>query len=512
MKLICISRVSDKEQRDALGGQELKLHHYAAKIDLNAEYHRFDESAHHDERKKFAKLVEHIKQRAQKELIGLVFCKVDRYTRGSSDQSEVKALNDLVRAGKIELHFCDDGLIVTKDSPATDLFRLGINVALAKYYSDTIRENVARRYAQMLHEKTWVGRAPLGYLNVNEGTLKKPDKNIIVDDERSLHIITMFEKRALGMPYDTIAKLATEAGLRSKSDKKLGKSNIEQILNNSFYYGTMVFMGKSYPHKYPTLITKDLYEKCQRVRVERHRNRTVYKSIPFVFNTFVRCAECKCMISSYIARNNVYLKCSKAKYKECKNVSTAQKLLMPQVEAILRSIALSDENLEKLIDLVKDKYGNQQQFVDNAVKTTREEHDSITEQLKTLTYERLEAVKLGKGISAELYDEIVDELTEKQQKLTSKLSKLVDYNKSYLTTASHLLDLGQRANQLFNTANPFQQQQILKGLVYNVEMFDQKLSYSLINCYEAFKQLNETSQSDLNDSSWCPRQDSNLRP
>ena len=66
-----------------------------------------------------------------------------------------------------------------------------------------------------------------------------------------------------------------------------------------------------------------------------------------------------------------------------------------------------------------------------------------------------------------------------------------------------MLDLGQRANQLFKSANPLQQQQILKGLVYNVEMFDQKLSYSLINCYEAFKQLNETAQSELNDTTWC---------
>jgi hypothetical protein len=49
-------------------------------------------------------------------------------------------------------------------------------------------------------------------------------------------------------------------------------------------------------------------------------------------------------------------------------------------------------------------------------------------------------------------------------------------------------------------------------LVYNVEMFDQKLSYSFINCYEAFKQLNETSQSDLNDSSWCYAVDALITP
>ena len=321
----------------------------------------------------------------------------------------------------------------------------------------------------------------------------------------------MFEKRSLGMPYETIAKLVTEAGLRSKSGKIVSKSNVERTINNPFCCGTMVFMGKSYSHKYPTLITKELYEKCQRVRDERHSSRTVYKSLPFVFNTFVRCAECKCMISSYIARNNVYLKCSKAKYKECKNVNTPQKVIIPQVEAMLKSIALSNENLQKLIDIVKDKYGNQQQFVEKAVEVTRKEHDSITEQLKTLTYERLESAKTGKGISAELYDEIVEELTEKQQKLNSKLSKLVDYNKSYLTTASHLLDLGQRANQLFNSADSLQQQQILKGLVYNVEMFDQKLSYSLINCYEAFKQLNLQAQNDPDSINWYYACDSLIR-
>ena len=129
-----------------------------------------------------------------------------------------------------------------------------------------------------------------------------------------------------------------------------------------------------------------------------------------------------------------------------------------------------------------------------------------------MTYERLEAVKTGKGITIELYDEIVEGLTEKQQKLNSKLAKLTDYNKSYLTTASHLLDLGQRANLLFKTADSLQKQQILKGLVYNIELYDQKLSYKLINCYEAFKKLNEMPEFELNESSWYPRQDLNLRP
>jgi site-specific DNA recombinase len=142
MKLILIARVSDVEQRKALPAQKLKLKQYAATRDTKAEYYEFDESAHTDTRKKFAKMVEHIK--SIKEPVAIVFCKIDRFTRDSS-QDEVKALNQLVKQGKIELHFPDDNLFITKDSPAADLFRLGIGVALAKYYSDSIKDNISYR-------------------------------------------------------------------------------------------------------------------------------------------------------------------------------------------------------------------------------------------------------------------------------------------------------------------------------------------------------------------------------
>src|SRR5579864_3079845 len=158
MKLILIARVSDVEQRKALPAQKLRLKNYAVGRDPKAEYYEFDESAHKDGvRQKFAKLVEHIK--AQKEPVAVVFDKIDRYTRDSS-QEEVRALNTLVKAGKIELHFPSDNLFINKNSPAADLFRLGIGVALAKYYSDSIRDNVTRRFNQILQDGGWIGQAP----------------------------------------------------------------------------------------------------------------------------------------------------------------------------------------------------------------------------------------------------------------------------------------------------------------------------------------------------------------
>jgi DNA invertase Pin-like site-specific DNA recombinase len=65
MKLILIARVSDVEQRKALPAQKLRLMQYAASIDQKAEYHEFDESAHKDVRREFAKLVQYIKEQQE---------------------------------------------------------------------------------------------------------------------------------------------------------------------------------------------------------------------------------------------------------------------------------------------------------------------------------------------------------------------------------------------------------------------------------------------------------------
>jgi site-specific DNA recombinase len=510
MHLILIARVSDKNQRQALPGQKLKLKQYAATRDPKAEYYEFDESAHKDVRKKFAKLVEHIKE--QKELVAVVHIKIDRYTRDSS-QAEVKALNDLVKAGKIELHFPDDNLVITKDSPATDLFRLGIGVALSKYYSDSIRDNIARRFSQMLHDGIWVGYSPCGYFNVHKGSIAKPIKDIEVDPLRAPFIVKIYERRSTGMPYGVITKLVNAEGMTGKSGKLMTKSNVERILQNPFYHGLMQYNGKQYAHKYPKLITKELYDKCQQVREQRHGHRTAYKSLPFIFSDVAKCKDCGCSIGSYVSKNKVYLKCTRAKkHVKCTNVNVAERLVLPQIEAALESIRLSDENLELLIKALRHKFGDQQQYLEKTLAETRTEYDTIKNQLKALTYERIEAVKKGRGVSAEVFDQITEELTNKQQILDQKLVSLTNANFGFLTTISHLLDFAQRANQLFQDADIQTKNKLLRFVHANCVLYNQELLLNVIYPYKAFKELNENSDTDPENANWCGSGDSNPWP
>jgi site-specific DNA recombinase len=501
MKLILIARVSDVNQRQALPAQKMKLKQYAATRDSKAEYHEFDESAHKDIRKRFSKLVEHIRE--QKEPVEVVFDKIDRYTRDSS-QEEVRALNTLIKTGKITMAFPSDNLFINKDSPATDLFRLSIGMALSKYYSDSISDNVNRRFQQLLADKTWIGYAPCGYLNVHRGSIAKPIKDIEVDPIRAPFIPKIYELRSTGIPYSAIVKLVNSEGMTSKTSKPMTRSTVERILHNPFYHGFMQYNDKQYAHKYPTLITKDLYDKCQYIRKKRHNHRTVYKTIPFIFSDILKCSYCGCSIGSYVSKNKVYLKCTKAKkHFKCMNVNVAERLVLPQLEEVLKSIQLSDENLMLLIKAIKNKFGNQQQYLDKTLSETRAEYDNIKSQLKALTYERIEAVKKGRGISSEMFDQVTEELTNKQQTLNQKLNSLTNANFNFLRTISHLLDFAQRANQLFQNADIAIKNKVLRFLNANSVLYDKKLTFESINTYGAFIQLNKKDPNGSDCTVWC---------
>ena len=497
MLVILIARVSDKSQRKALPAQKLRLENYAKTLPYPSEYHQFDETAHDtDPRRKFQTLVKHIQD--QKGRCIVVHDKIDRFTRDSS-QEEVKAMSDLVRQDKIEMHFPSDNLFITKDSPATDLFRLGIGMVLAKYYSDSIRDNVKRRFEQMLNDGMWIGAAPIGYLNKNIGTPERPIKVIELDPARSHHIVKMFEKRATGLPYDQIAKQINADGLRSKKGVKMNKSAVEKILNNPFYYGKMRYMGKLYAHKYETLITYKLFMQCQAVRQERHDTHSAYNSIPFAFNDNVKCKKCHCSVSCFYARNNIYLKCSGAKGR-CGNQNTAQKLVMPDILSVLTDIPVPPAAIEQIIAELKKRHNNQQDYYTQRIEATRSEYDKIKDRLKALTYQRLDG-----RITTDLYDEIVTELTARQQELNEQLMTLTHSNKSFLVTISYLIDLSQRSAQLFKNARPRIQQKMLKIVLSIMELDDKKLSYILNEPFRTIVKTKKKALTSQNPNIWCSR-------
>ena len=83
------------------------------------------------------------------------------------------------------------------------------------------------------------------------------------------------------------------------------------------------------------------------------------------------------------------------------------------------------------------------------------------------------------SITQTFHDDIATELEKKQQELNDRLKLLTNDNKQFQVTASYLLDLAQRTNQLFKEGDEGLRRKLLEYVLSNIELKDKELSYML---------------------------------
>ena len=476
-KIILIARVSDVEQRQALPAQRLRLQDYAQRFEVTrVSYFEFDESAYKGARQKFAELIGKIKGEPIKQIV--VFDKIDRFTRDAS-QKEVGIMSNLVNKGQIELHFPSDNLAITKDSPATDLFRLGIGMLLAKYYSDASRDNVKRRFEQMWREDLFTHKAPIGYKHTRKyvDSLTRPIKGIAVDPKAATFVVQAFKLRSQGFSHQTIADQLGERGFISpKTGRPYKHSIISKILANKFYIGIMTVGGRQYPHKYPKIVSKELFDCCQIIKQNRQPIRVRYNSKQFTLKGLVSCGLCDRTVSTYTTKNNNYLKCANG---ACKNPNTAENLALASIEKALAHFAMPAQTTEHLQDRLKQK-----QVIHNTEATqNRRRLAEIETRADTLYSDRL----LGR-ITAERHDKHAARLEKERQKLKTQVNFLTSTPNGLQKTVSQMIYVCQNTQKLFQKAEIATKNLMLEILLSNLKLKNKKLSFSLnFTCWGAGK-------------------------
>ena len=483
-----IARVSDPTQKIALPAQKKKLYDYADKKgwveDVDYKYVEFDETAFKENRVKFQDAVIAPLLEAKGTSI-CVFDKVDRFSRDSSSD-EKNILMKLLKRGAIEIHFPSDNLYMHKNSPATDLFHLDVNVALAGYYSSAIRDNVRRRFDQMLNDGIWVGRAPIGYLNyiVSEDDKGNKIRGIKKDPERDYHIHRGFELRSTGLPYKAIAKQLKKDGLVSKTKKHIPITSTqwEQILNNPFYHGEMRFMDKLYPHYYDPIIERWLWDKCQDVKNQRSNGRTKYNSKPFLFKT-MKCEECGYSIAFDGPKKdgNVYGKCTEYKGKHgAKWVQ--EKKLIAQVKTLLKDIRVPDEIMPDIIAEIEKNHSSEQKFYINTKKRLQKEYDTLDEEVTSL-FEDRKAFKTR----PELFERMVKQREVRQKVILQDLEDHSNGDKAFVIGASYIIEVCSKATELFEAESSTieQKRYLLDFVLSSITLKGEKLKLTLKEPFDA---------------------------
>ncbi len=492
VKAFLIARVSDPSQREALPAQKYKLEDYSNRLKLDVEYYEFDESAFKEDREKFEKIVQKI-LKCPNECV-IVFDKVDRLTRDCSSEI-VNKLKKATKLGRIELHFASDGLVIRKDSPSTDWFRLDINMATAAYYSGAISDNVKRRNDQKLRDGEFPHKAPIGYKNVK---LDNGKNEIIIDDLRAPFIREIFELRFEGMSLRDITTKMRESGLTSnmRNPKPITKAAIAYILTNKFYYGIMTHNGREYPHKYETYITKADYEELQAIS-DKNYTQKFHKKEPkyFTFKGILKCGVCGCSMSSYTQKGRVYMRCSNAKGK-CPN--NADELgVVAQIEPIMDGIKIDNDLANQICDEINQNNGQAKSIKEAKERALREEYAKLERRKDTMYEDRLDG-----RITMDKYDELVAEADRRMTEIDDELVRLESSSDMSEMTVSNLLELAKNASELFKSSKPAVKNQILRLMVSNLKIEQKRLQFNLLEPFSII--LNEPSR-----LIWLPGLDSN---
>ena len=496
MKAIILARVSSEEQElgNSIPAQVYKMREYTERKGLQIhEVQKITESSSIDTRKKFDLIIKTIQE--SKEPIALVADTIDRVQRSFKESI---VLGDLLKAGKLQIHFIRENLILHKDSNSSELMRWDIGVMFARNYVLQLSDNVKRGNEQKIRSGEWTGKAPIGYLNI---PLENEKHTIVLDPERSPYIRKIFEIYGDGnCSMKMLAGKMKTLGLRNAKGKALSTSMIELILKNPFYYGTMRWKGNLYPHKYERLISEDLWHRAEAIREGWHKKPFAYAAKPFIFRGLIQCAHCGSTLSPQCKRiTNVYYSCCN---KRCSQTSVyaKEKDFIGMVEKVFRKLVLPQKMIDEVVEALRSHGKSEQAFHKESMHDLQAQYDKIEERISKMYDDKLDG-----SITADMYDKKLKEYKARQAEVLQSMQDHSRADQNYHVTASLVLDLAKRAFEIFDCSETLEKRSMINFVFQNMKLKDGKLVWELKAPFDIIVKY-------ADHPVWLPGLDSNQQP
>lgn len=479
MKAIILARVSTAEQKDAgnsLPAQVERLKAYCARKGLEVEkVFSFDESAYKTKRDVFDEIILYIQNSKIK--LAVCFDKVDRLSRNVFDK-RVSLLYEKAVNDEIEIHFASEGQIIGPSMSAVEKFQFGMSLGLAKYYSDAISDNVKRAFEQKRRNGDWNGKPRIGYRNALDENGKK---TIVLDPERAHLIERLFLLYASGnYSLWTVRDEMTKLGLRSVDGNILWRSNIELILKDSFYYG----MARSkkhgtYQHRYPRIISQELFEQCQTVCHGRRKATSKPLSEDFIFKGLLHCKNCGCTMTpeKKVKKSGAtyyYYSCTNSK-RICKRVYVPENDLLKPILGVFEELAHMPEDVEKrLTDELRINNESEIIYHKKELARVRSEYDRIQNRTDSLM-----DLFLDESITKDDYDKKLEQLKDKQCHLNLEAEEHTKADYNYKLTLSRVFSISRRISSIFERSEPYEKRALLNYLLQNPTVNEKTLGFTL---------------------------------
>lgn len=452
---VILARVSSKAQEDegySLDSQLKLLTGYCDRNGLNVvRVFKIAETASKEQsRKTFHELLAYI---SKADVCHLAVEKTDRFTRNFRDAVSID--DWLEQDENRRLHAVKENLLLHKNAKSDVKFMWNIHLSVAKKYTDNLREEAMKGWAEKLAQGWLPASPPPGYMTVTEG-----GKRIHVPDPATKSIMQQVFKKYLE-PSHSIASITEEMknmGIRTRLGRPYAKSHVQRILLNPFYIGINRFNGKDYPGAQEQIISKDLFD---RVQQKMHKGRpTVLKKHNPIFKNMISCESCGGVVTWQKQKGHYYGSCQRSS-----NACKGRKFLREdKIEETIR------EMLIKLVCPSQDVVGWVADTMRAQYQTKIENREKLMASIQ-VQVERVDRMdsslyddKLAGEITQERYQQKHEAFIAQKTELERQLSKVDKDSGLKLERRLVILELSQKAATIYAAKAPEQKRLIITKL------------------------------------------------
>ena len=464
-RAVLYARVSSKEQEKegySIPAQQRLLREYAQEHDLRIVEEFVDvETAKKAGRAAFGEMLAFLGQDRDCRIV--LVEKTDRLYRNFKDWVLLDELD-------LQIHLVKQGSIASKGSRSSDKFFYAIQVVMAKNYIDNLAEETSKGMLEKAKQGIWPSRAPLGYVNVTDGSGRKC---IEPDPEIAPIIRHLYERYSTGKhSIQDLTREARESGFAyRKSGGSVPRSQVHKILRNRIYSGDFDWNGKTYKGTFEPIVTKELWDRVQHVMDKRSRSAPTRSEHPFAFSGLVSCGYCgRLLVGERKKEKYVYYHCA-GPNRTCPEPYVREEALEAHFAEALRALAFDEEVAEWIVDALRQSHEDEKRHHDAAVARLQGEYKRLQNRLDAMYVDKLDGV-----VDAAFYENKCAEWQEEQDKILGRIEDHQAANRSYLEEGGKLLDLARRAGELFEAQEVREKRRLLEFVLSNSVWKGGKLS------------------------------------
>ncbi len=303
-----------------------------------------------------------------------------------------------------------------------NILLMSVEFGMANQFIIDLSTNTRRGLNEKVKNGEYPSRAPVGYFN------DRRYKTIVVDKKIAKAVREAFEYYANGdTRLEDVAKFLAERGIHTRSGKTISRDRVTYILTNTFYFGLFRYDGELHEGKHTPIISKQLFDKVQKVLNERGKPPKNPKGEPKVFCGLIRCDECGCAITGEVKikhqkNGNVhryaYYRCTK-KRGTCSQPCVKEDDLTGQLPDILKEFILPADCATELLKMAEKDEKEALQSSGTESQAIKAEIAAISNKLRVL----LDAL-LEQDIDREVYRAEKRKLVLQKRDLEEKMASL----------------------------------------------------------------------------------------